>query len=691
MSQSLTNSSKNKMQVHDQEEEDDDLVILPAVDNSQLIARFKLSLVGRLFNRDRRSVETLITLLPRPSIWDVEGRVRGVDLGNQRFQFDFDSEEDLQKVLSKRPCHYNKWSFALERWAPHIGDSFPNTMTFWVTVMGIPTHFWLEPIFRALGKPLGLVGLVEEKTAKFQVELNAERPLKFALRAQLPSGEIVPVTLEYVNLHRWCHSCRLISHEADSCPLLSEEQREQHRTIKESNREQGQQSRNDITRRGDPTKRLNAPGQKPPSYLDRRSGEVTQRDNRDSVWKRMDSRYAPRDDHRENLRHVPRERDHEGLPSTKETYNKRRYDDSFKASKHREETRRAERKQGGTSQSSKDERVPEAPREKQPARASSNSKSEKEAVGQSIPQLDQPLPAKQIILSPDHVKERPFRLALQRSSSGEGKLKGKIGDLGESSESVSSAKKSLNFSEKANRSPPSLQPRQLPVSSEEKKRKSWYEMTLEEEEETNKTVSGTEKDNHLGSQAIDEVNDPNEDKILEEDDWMIDGEAFDVEEDDLMEEEELLYEETVKEGESDHPMGVKPPPPAGTNSTGVGVEEFSRSLEKEELSAQIGGITMEAGSSRGQQSPLPPLKSPFKKKKGSPTVACLSLRKRNLLKGRTSPKVKETKEIKDGPSIGSKPVTSKSIKTEEGGRREALEKIKTKNAKVGSKPPKIPK
>lgn len=132
MSQSFSNSSKNKTLVQAQGEEEDDLVILPAVDNSQLIARFKLSLVGRLFNKDRRSVETLITLLPRPSIWDVEGRVRGVDLGNQRFQFDFDSEEDLQKVLSKRPCHYNKWSFALERWAPHIGDSFPNTMTFWV-------------------------------------------------------------------------------------------------------------------------------------------------------------------------------------------------------------------------------------------------------------------------------------------------------------------------------------------------------------------------------------------------------------------------------------------------------------------------------------------------------------------------------------------------------------------------------
>lgn len=49
-----------------QEEDDDDLVILPNVDNSELIAQFKLSLVGRIFNTERRSVEALISLLPRP-------------------------------------------------------------------------------------------------------------------------------------------------------------------------------------------------------------------------------------------------------------------------------------------------------------------------------------------------------------------------------------------------------------------------------------------------------------------------------------------------------------------------------------------------------------------------------------------------------------------------------------------------
>ncbi|WZZ09675.1 hypothetical protein YC2023_095596 [Brassica napus] len=537
MSQSLTTSSKNKAIVQVQEEEDDDLVILPAVDNSELIARFKLSLVGRLFNRERRSVESLIALLPRPSIWDVEGRVRGVDLGNQRFQFDFDSEDDLQKVLSKRPCHYNKWSFALERWAPHIGDSFPNTMTFWVTAMGIPTHFWLDPIFRALGRRLGNVGLVEEKTAKFQVEINAELPLKFALRAQLPSGEIVPVSLEYVNLHRWCHSCRLISHEEDTCPTLL-----------------------DMNRKGDLAKRFSAAGPKAPSYLERCSGEGTQRDNRDSVWKRMDSRYAPRDDHRENNRYAPRDRDIP--PPSKEAYNKRRYDDSFAASKHREEARREERKRIPSSQSAKGERAPEEP------------EGEKTADVPLKTSLTQPQLAKQLNSSPDHIRERPFRLALQKSS-GDLKLKGKVGDLGDSSES----------------------------------------------------------------------------------------------------------DENHKEEEVEQPMPPKTKPGSITN------EYDGEKKADETQNWPVGNATGPGSSNDLQQPPALSSQSPFKKKKGSPNpnAAGLSLRKRNMLKGRASPKTK------DGPALGSNSSMGQIDKTAGGGSEDVSAKTKKKTAKVGSKPPKIPK
>lgn len=41
-----------------------------------------------MFQREGRSIDALISLLPKPKIWDVEGRVHGTHLGNGRFQFD---------------------------------------------------------------------------------------------------------------------------------------------------------------------------------------------------------------------------------------------------------------------------------------------------------------------------------------------------------------------------------------------------------------------------------------------------------------------------------------------------------------------------------------------------------------------------------------------------------------------------
>lgn len=206
------------------------------MDNSHLIARFSKSLVGRL-NADVRSVEALLAVLPKPKIWDVEGRVRGMNLGNSRFQFDFNTQADLLKVLSKRPCHFNNWSFPLERWEPHVGDIFPNTMTFWISVQGIPTHFWLTDIFQEIGRNLGVVRAIDADTARVQVTVNVDEPLKFARKARLPSGEIVKLELKYERLFRWCFNCGHISHEERTCPSLTEAQRQERRAAREAARE----------------------------------------------------------------------------------------------------------------------------------------------------------------------------------------------------------------------------------------------------------------------------------------------------------------------------------------------------------------------------------------------------------------------------------------------------------------------
>ena len=75
--------------------EDDEPIRLPALDNSALINRFRLTVIGRVFHTGGRTMEALLAFMPSAGIWDTEGRVRGFDLGNGRFHFNFETEEDL--------------------------------------------------------------------------------------------------------------------------------------------------------------------------------------------------------------------------------------------------------------------------------------------------------------------------------------------------------------------------------------------------------------------------------------------------------------------------------------------------------------------------------------------------------------------------------------------------------------------
>ena len=179
-----------------------------------------------MFHQDGRSVDALLKHMPKRKIWDVEGQVRGINLGNNKFQFDFDREEDLQKVLLHRPCHFNKWSFLLECWTPTIEVDYPNFMLLWVTITGVPTHYKKDESYRSIGLALGEVDYVDVENRRVRVHINVDEPLQFKRKAGYANGDVINVTLNYKELHRYCYTCKRISHEEGTCPELSPEQRE---------------------------------------------------------------------------------------------------------------------------------------------------------------------------------------------------------------------------------------------------------------------------------------------------------------------------------------------------------------------------------------------------------------------------------------------------------------------------------
>ena len=215
---------------------EDEIIRIPACDLTEASERFKITLIGRVLHRGGRSVEAMIALLPRSRIWNVEGRARGANLGNGRFRFDFDKEEDLIMVLSKRSCHFNHWIFALERWEPSTSENFPNTIPFSIKITGVPVHFWNDDTFTAIAKALGKKEDIDAKNARIQVSVDADRPLKMEARIEFPNGDFGKVSMTYEGLNRYCFGCKRLSHDIYSClDLTSEEREKKIKELREAN------------------------------------------------------------------------------------------------------------------------------------------------------------------------------------------------------------------------------------------------------------------------------------------------------------------------------------------------------------------------------------------------------------------------------------------------------------------------
>lgn len=99
-------------------------ISIPRFDNSEIIARYARTLIGRCMNPPKQDMKVLLFVFPR--IWNMEGRVVGTDLGLGRFQL----EEDITEVLKMVPYHFDFWMVSLMKWKPVLEPNYPTKITF---------------------------------------------------------------------------------------------------------------------------------------------------------------------------------------------------------------------------------------------------------------------------------------------------------------------------------------------------------------------------------------------------------------------------------------------------------------------------------------------------------------------------------------------------------------------------------
>lgn len=148
------------------------IVKTPAPDNSDLLRKHHLTLIGRVTNKSVQKVWSLIPFFT--DHWKTEFKPVGADLGNGMFQFQFELEADLLSVLEKRPYHYARWMAILQRWEPTISPKFPSLIPFWIKVQGLPVHLWTEAKVKCIGEDIGLYEKAEITAVSARMRVHVD-------------------------------------------------------------------------------------------------------------------------------------------------------------------------------------------------------------------------------------------------------------------------------------------------------------------------------------------------------------------------------------------------------------------------------------------------------------------------------------------------------------------------------------
>ncbi|XP_013726243.2 uncharacterized protein LOC106430017 [Brassica napus] len=205
--------------------DEEEPLTLPDSPRFRVFDENEMSLLGRLLNPDCQSMARMIEYMP--TAWRVYGRVRGIALSRDRFQFIFQREEDLVTVLNDRPWSYNHWAMVLERWTANPPENFLQSMLIWIRIRHIPVNFFtIETMYKLASE----VGKVEEVAYDPKVShtkdyiralvlFDTNNPAKAARKLTVKGGTVT-IEFEYEKIHKRCFHCLRLSHEKAKCPYI---------------------------------------------------------------------------------------------------------------------------------------------------------------------------------------------------------------------------------------------------------------------------------------------------------------------------------------------------------------------------------------------------------------------------------------------------------------------------------------
>ena len=215
------------------EEEEEDLPFtMPELPGFSSAEENALSLIGRTLNPECQKISRFILTMPRK--WQKEGRVRGVALSEEKFQFIFQNEHDLLDVLEKGVQTFNDWTIVLERWMENPPEDYLQFIPLWVQISKIPVNYYTNSALMTLAEMIGEVKVlafdpskpITQPFIRAQVRFNVAKPLRMAKVLNMGGGRTHTIHFDYEKLQKRCYTCKRLNHEQSVCLLMVKQRQE---------------------------------------------------------------------------------------------------------------------------------------------------------------------------------------------------------------------------------------------------------------------------------------------------------------------------------------------------------------------------------------------------------------------------------------------------------------------------------
>ncbi|OMO59932.1 reverse transcriptase [Corchorus capsularis] len=160
------------------------------------------------------------------SLWQIEGKYRILDLGNDYFLFKFQNRKDYKHVLDGGPWIIGGHYLSVRQWTHNFQSSSDviRSSVAWIRLPALPMEYYPSMALRKIAATVGRVIRIDKTTetvdrgsyARVCVELDLLTPLKSVVHI----GDLVQ-RVEYEGLHMICFGCGQFGHRRDVCSMVS--------------------------------------------------------------------------------------------------------------------------------------------------------------------------------------------------------------------------------------------------------------------------------------------------------------------------------------------------------------------------------------------------------------------------------------------------------------------------------------